>query len=136
RPLPRQWTGQPTMTNKPRAHVSDETIPRRPRQVTAEFAVTVIKDARVTVLRLTGEGRFTAVDRLRSTFAGLIARRVRLVVLDLSGLTSLTTLPMGVMVLFSRYVRRFGGRVKVAGVRPQVDAAREAVRPHRFFRAW
>src|SRR5262249_36092273 len=99
----------------------------------AEFAVTVTEEARGTVLHLAGEARCTATDRLRLTLTRLIARRVPLIVLDLTGLTLLDSLPTGAMGLFCRHTRRFGGRVKIAGIRPQVYASLEAVGLDEFF---
>jgi len=99
--------------------VSPATGSQRPGAA-APLAVTVTDLAQGVIVRLEGAADLCTVDRMQSTLVRLIARRTPLAVLDLSGLTFLASLAMGVLVTFRRDMARRGGRVKLAGVRPEV----------------
>jgi anti-anti-sigma factor len=66
------------------------------------------------VVRITGEGSFSQADALTAALLGLIARRPPVVVLDLSGLNSLSCLITGVLTAFRRAIVRAGGQVRLA----------------------
>jgi anti-anti-sigma factor len=66
-----------------------------------------------TVVRIAGEAGFRLADQLTAALLSLSARRPKLVILDLSGLTFLCSLAMGVLVSFRRGVVRRGGRVRL-----------------------
>ena len=66
------------------------------------------------VVRVAGKGCVGQADALTAGLLGLSARRPPLVTLDLSGLTCVSSLAMGVLVTFRRGVVRAGGRVRLA----------------------
>jgi anti-anti-sigma factor len=74
------------------------------------------------LLRLEGEAGVHAVDRMPFILMlmRLVARRPPLVVVDLSGLTFLSSLAMGALVGFRRDLGRWGGRVKLAAIPPMI----------------
>ena len=75
------------------------------------------------VVRLEGSASFNNLDRLQFALVRLVARRTPLVVLDLSELTFIASLAMGILVTFRRDIERWGGRVRVAGARPEIYEA-------------
>jgi anti-anti-sigma factor len=77
--------------------------------------------AEVTV-RVVGEASLGQVDQLTAALLCLSARRPKLVNLDLSGLSFVSSLAMGVLVAFRRGVVRAGGQVRLA------DSLQESVR--------
>jgi anti-anti-sigma regulatory factor len=66
------------------------------------------------VVRVAGQGCVGQADALAAGLLGLSARRPPLVTLDLSGLSCVSCLTMGVLVTFQRGVVRAGGRVRLA----------------------
>jgi anti-anti-sigma factor len=66
------------------------------------------------VFLLAGDADFRLTDGLMAALLRLSARRPTLVILDLSGLRSISSLAMGVLVSFRRDVIRRGGRVRLA----------------------
>src|SRR5262249_55888512 len=78
------------------------------------------------VVRLEGSASFSYVDRLQFALVRLVARRTPLVVLDLSELTFIASLAMGILVTFRRDLGRWGGHVRVAGARPEIYEALQA----------
>jgi anti-anti-sigma factor len=66
------------------------------------------------IVRVAGEVRLGQVDELAAALLCLSARRPALVTLDLSGLSFISSLAMGVLVTFRRGVVRAGGRVRLA----------------------
>jgi anti-anti-sigma factor len=112
-------------------NMAKATPTERPTEGPFNFSVSEMSGG--VVIRLQGEARITAVDRLQFTLARLVARRVPLVVLDLSGLTLLSSLAMGALVALSRDLGRWGGRVRIAGIRPRVYESLESLRLHTLF---
>jgi anti-anti-sigma factor len=90
------------------------------------LAVTTIDVPRGVVVRLEGAARFDTVDRLQFNLLRLVVRRVPLTVLDLSGLTLLSSLAMGALVSLRRDLARWGGRVRIAGASRSVYESLEA----------
>jgi anti-anti-sigma factor len=74
------------------------------------------------VVHLTGEAGVGQVGELTAALLPLSACRPTLLILDLSGLTNLSCLALGVLAEFCRGVARTGGRVRFA------EALHEAVR--------
>ena len=74
------------------------------------------------LLRLEGAVGVHAVDRMPFIvmLMRLVARRPPLVVVDLSGVTFLSSLAMGALVGFRRDLGRWGGRVKLAAIPPMI----------------
>jgi anti-anti-sigma factor len=87
------------------------------------LAVTITDVAQGVLVRLEGRAGFETAEQLELPLLRLVARRTPLAVLDLSGLTFLASLAMGVLVTFRRDLSRWGGRGKIAGVRPEVYQA-------------
>jgi anti-anti-sigma factor len=67
-----------------------------------------------TVVHVAGEASVGQVDKLSGALLSLSARRPSLITLDLSGLSGVSCLAMGVLVSFRRGVVRAGGRVRLA----------------------
>ena len=63
----------------------------------------------------------------------VVARRPPLVVVDLSGVTFLSSLAMGALVGFSRDLGRCGGRVKLVGIPPLIYESLKTSRLHTLF---
>jgi len=91
------------------------------RRVT--LAVTITDTPTCVVVRLEGMPNTETVQQMQFALMRLIARRTSLAVLDLSELMFLTSLAMGCLVSFRRDLARWDGRVKLAGVRPEVHEA-------------
>jgi anti-anti-sigma factor len=72
------------------------------------------------VVRLEGSASFSNLDRLQLPLVRLVARRTPLIVLDVSELTFIASLAMGILVTFHRDLGRWGGRVRIAGSRPEI----------------
>jgi anti-anti-sigma factor len=89
----------------------------------APLTVTIADLTHAVVVRLEGSASFNNLDRLQLALIRLVARRTPLAVLDLSGLTFIASLAMGVLVTFRRDLGRWGGRVRVAGARPEIYEA-------------
>jgi len=95
----------------------------RPQPAPSTLAVTITDLARGVVVRLEGKADMTTVDRLQFALIRLVARRVPLAVLDLSGLTFLSSLAMGALISLRRDLGRWGGCVKLVAVRPEIQDA-------------
>jgi anti-anti-sigma factor len=99
---------------------------QRPRAATV-LAVAITDVVQGVVVRLEGQADLNTIDRMESALVRLVVRRTPLAVLDFSELTFLASLAMGVLVTFHRAMARWGGRVVIAGVRPEVyEALRQA----------
>ncbi|HEY1921964.1 MAG TPA: STAS domain-containing protein [Tepidisphaeraceae bacterium] len=78
------------------------------------------------VVHIKGECAIT-LHPLEATFTRLSAQRPKLVVLDLAGVTFISSLGMGSMLAFRRGLSSHGGQVRLAAVQPLVlDAFRRA----------
>jgi anti-anti-sigma regulatory factor len=66
------------------------------------------------IVRAAGKGCIGEADALAASLLRLGTLRPRLVTLDLSGLSCVSSLTMGVLVAFWRGVVRTGGRVRLA----------------------
>jgi anti-anti-sigma factor len=78
------------------------------------------------VVRIANEAGVKKACELPAALLGLSALRPPLVTLDLSGLSAVSCLAMGVLVTFRRGVVRAGGRVRLASaLQPPVRAALE-----------
>jgi anti-anti-sigma factor len=78
------------------------------------------------LLRLEGEAGIANLGPMESLLTQTLARRPRLTILDVSELSILSTLAMGLLVRFQGGLGRWGGRVVVVGTRPTVRASLEA----------
>jgi anti-anti-sigma factor len=87
------------------------------------------EEAGEAIIRLKGEATFTQAPTLEAGVLALSTWWPRRVTLDLSELTFLSSLAMGVLVEFRREVARAGGCVRVApNLQPQVREALEAAK--------
>ena len=92
--------------------------PQKPPSTGLDVSITDL--AQAVVVCFDGKADMMTVDRMQFALVRLIARRVPLAVLDLSKLIFLASLAMGVLVTFRRDLFRHGGRVCLAGVRPEI----------------
>jgi anti-anti-sigma factor len=101
----------------------------RPQEWTTLVATIIDLDCAVLV-RIEGEAGVTGLEKLQFAMARVIARRTTLAVLDLSPMTFLSSLAMGQLVRLQRDLKRWNGRVKIAGcplaMREALDVARVA----------
>jgi anti-anti-sigma factor len=105
------------VTETPR---QDSSAARPERALEAPFQCRVAETTWGVLLRLEGEADVHAVGRMQFILIRLVARRTPLVVVDLSGLTFLSSLAMGALVGFRRDLGRWGGRVKLAAIPPVI----------------
>jgi len=115
---------------------SQDSLAARPgRAPEAPFDCRVAETTWGVLLRLEGETGVHAMDRMQLILIlmRLVARRVPLVVVDLSGLTFLSSLAMGALVGFRRDLGRWGGRVKLVAIPPPIYESLEATRLHMLF---
>jgi anti-sigma B factor antagonist len=103
-----------------RVEITPDSQPSQAAPTPGPLTVTITDLAQGSVVRLEGSASFNNLDRLQFALIRLIARRTPLAVLDLSELTFITSLAMGVLVTFQRDVGRWGGRVRIAGARPEI----------------
>jgi anti-anti-sigma factor len=105
-------------------------VPAAPpqRRPMAALTVRIIDPDQCVVVRVAGEASTDNLQPLEFALARLLARRVPLAVFDCSELTLLSSLAMGLLVGFRRDLGRWQGRVKLACVQPQVEAALRAAR--------
>jgi anti-anti-sigma factor len=80
----------------------------------AALHVEIHESAEAIVIRLEGEAGLAAASGLQGPLNAVMARRPRLVVFDLAGLSFAASLFLGTLVAFRRGVVRQGGRVKLA----------------------
>jgi anti-anti-sigma factor len=86
--------------------------------------VTIDETPGEVVVHVTGEAGVQQAGELTAALLCPSARRPALVTLDLSGLSSLSSLAMGVLVAFCRGVVRAGSRVRLAAaLQPPVREA-------------
>jgi anti-anti-sigma factor len=110
-----------------KVEVAPDAQPSRPAPTPGGLTVSLTDLDHGVVLRLEGSASFNNLDRLQLVLLRLIARRIPLVVLDLSELTFIASIAMGILVTFRRDHDRFGGRVRIAGARPEIyEALKEA----------
>jgi anti-anti-sigma factor len=107
--------------------------PATPPQETATLVATIIDVDSGVIVRLEGQAGIVGLERLQFVFARVIARRTRLAVLDLTHLTSLSSLAMGQLVRLRRDLARWNGRVKIASCPPLIREVLEVARLASFF---
>jgi anti-anti-sigma factor len=106
-----------------KVEIAPDSQPLRAAPTPGPLAVTINELAQGVVLRLEGSASFNNLDRLQFALIRLVARRMPLAVLDFSELTFIASLAMGVLVTFRRDLGRWGGRVRIAGARPEIYEA-------------
>ena len=93
---------------------------RGPAQVQAEMSLSVLSRPAVTIARLEGELDIATTPALRERLLNVFRPGVRLLVIDLSGLSFCDVSALGVLVATQRRARRLGITVRLAAPRPQV----------------
>jgi anti-anti-sigma factor len=76
--------------------------------------MTTTESAQEVIVRIRGEAGIDQASQLEDTLSLVGVRRPRLVTLDLSELSSISCLSVGVLVTFSRWLSREDGRVRIA----------------------
>jgi anti-anti-sigma factor len=106
---------------------------RAARQESTTLAVTISDFDGGALVRLEGEAGIVGLEKLQFAFARVIARRSRLAILDLSHLTSLSSLAIGQLVRFHRDLGRWNGRVKIASCPAVIREVLEVAKVADFF---
>jgi anti-anti-sigma factor len=86
-----------------------------------------------TVIRIAGEANCRAADRLQPAITPVLARRPRLVVVDLAGATLFSSLAISALVCLRRSLARWGGTTKLVAVPPSVRETLEVTRVIELF---
>jgi anti-anti-sigma factor len=84
-------------------------------------------------VRLQGEAGYLESAVLDSALMPLRARRTALVTFDLSELTFIASLALGILVSFYRSAKQYGGRVRLTAMQPNVREAIERTGLIRLF---
>lgn len=119
------------MTPSTLTEVNPEVAPRRsspPRQSPDGLTVGIADLHRGFQVCVAGAAGTHNLDPLDFALLRMVARRPQLVVLDFSELTFLSSLAMGFLVRLHRDLARWGGRLRLAGTRPEVRESLEAAR--------
>jgi anti-anti-sigma factor len=87
---------------------------RLPRQAPLVVANIPHNDSTILV-KVEGQAGVVGLQELQFSFVQIIARRTRVAVLDLSGLTFISSLAMGLVVGLRRDLARWNGCVMIAG---------------------
>jgi anti-sigma B factor antagonist len=87
---------------------------------THSLEINIERTAGAIIVRLKGEASVQNVDELERQLRPVAASAVELVVIDLSGLSFISSLGLGTMVQFDRGIARKGGTVRFAGAQPLV----------------
>jgi anti-sigma B factor antagonist len=93
---------------------------RGPAQVQAEMSLSVLSRPAVTIARLEGELDIATTPALRERLLNVFRPGVRLLVIDLSGLSFCDVSALAVLVATQRRGTRLGITVRLAAPRPQV----------------
>jgi anti-anti-sigma factor len=116
--------------NTPSAARADTTPARRSR---SDLSVSLAEEPWGLLLRVAGAAHTADLDPLEHGLARVLARRPSLVVVDIAGLTLLSSLAMGLLVGCRRDLVRWGGRVRLAGAAPSLREPLEAARLAELF---
>ena len=93
---------------------------RGPAQVQAEMSLSVLSRPAVTIARLEGELDIATTPALRERLLSVVRPGVRLLVIDLSGVSFCDVSPLAVLVATQRRAGRLGITVRLSAPRPQV----------------
>ena len=91
-----------------------------PAQVQAEMSESVLSRPAVTIARLEGELDIATTPALRERLLSVFCPGVRLLVIDLSGVSFCDVSTLAVLVATQRRASRLGITVRLAAPRPQV----------------
>jgi anti-anti-sigma factor len=93
---------------------------RGPAQVQAEMSLSVLSRPAVTIARLEGELDIATTPALRERLLSVVRPGVRLLVIDLSGVSFCDVSTLAVLVATQRRASRLGITVRLAAPRPPV----------------
>ena len=93
---------------------------RVPAQVQAEMSLSVLSRPAVTIARLEGELDIATTPALRERLLSVFGPGVRLLIIDLSGVSFCDVSALAVLVATQRRARRLGITVRLAAPRPQM----------------
>ena len=93
---------------------------RGPAQVQAEMSLSVLSRPAVTIARLEGELDIASTPALREYLLSVFGPGVRLLIIDLSGVSFCDVSTLAVLVATQRRARRLGITVRLAAPRPQL----------------
>lgn len=93
---------------------------RGPAQVQAEMSLSVLSQPAVTIARLAGELDIATTPALRERLLSVFSPGVRLLIIDLSGVSFGDVSGLAVLVATQRRAKRLGITVRLAAPRPQV----------------
>jgi anti-sigma B factor antagonist len=93
---------------------------RVPAQVQAEMRLSVLSRPAVTIARLEGELDIATTPALRERLLSVFGPGVRLLIIDLSGVSFCDVSALAVLVATQRRARRLGITVRLAAPRPQM----------------
>src|SRR5712664_4596891 len=91
-----------------------------PAQVQAEMSLSVLSRPAVTIARLEGELDIATTPALRERLLSVFGPGVRLLIIDLSGVSFCDVSALAVLVGTQRRARRLGITVRLAAPRPQM----------------
>lgn len=94
----------------------------------AELQIESRQQDDVWIMTLDGEASITQITALEQAFLRARAAKPQRVVLDLRGLSFISSLGMGTMVALHRDLSRKGGALRVAGMQPMVADAFQRAR--------
>ena len=93
---------------------------REPAQVSAEASLSVLSRAAFTIARLEGDLDIATVPELRERLLGLLSPGVRLLIIDLSGVSFSDVAGLAVLIGTQRRATARGMVVRLVAPRPQV----------------
>lgn len=86
-----------------------------------DFQVEVEQRDAGAIARLQGSAENAHADDVRKKLAGLLERRSRRVVIDLSQLAFIASLVIGELLTFRREIQAYGGELRLAGPAANVE---------------
>jgi anti-anti-sigma factor len=95
-------------------------VARGSAQVQAEMSLSVLSRPAVTIARLEGELDIASTPALREYLLSVFGPGVRLLIIDLSGVSFCDVSTLAVLVATQRRARRLGITVRLAAPRPQL----------------
>ncbi len=96
------------------------------------FEVSISNHRGTPVLKLAGEARLS-IETLEEAALHLKAERPALLVVDVSGLSYMSSLTMGALVKLHRAINSQGGKVKFAGAQPRIQEVLQYARLDTLF---
>jgi anti-anti-sigma factor len=86
----------------------------------SDLQINVTESPKGTVVRLIGEASAANVPKLEPVLTQLSAKKPKLVVIEGSEMSFISSLALGALLTFQKGVRRHGGEVRLAALQPMV----------------